>query len=304
MERLRRKRQVRTPAKAHINARDTEILQYLARYRFLPSRHLHALVGGHPNWFLRRLRQLFDAGYINRVERQFDFANAYYQPLVYEITDKGLDTLQATGADIRRALFIARGSKSIKEYHHSLYACKALANIEIGAKKAGNKLIYWPQILDKAPEETRERSHPNHLPVDIKAKADGKKLSKPRRPLIPDALFGIKYPQGVKWYAFEADMGTEPLVRKHLDASSIGKKLLQYEDIMERRTYASHLNLQNLRVLIATTRENPDGILRAATPNNYLYAISTSAPDSEGRLFRAEWQKKGKTKNEPAYIKE
>jgi DNA-binding Lrp family transcriptional regulator len=56
----------KTPNTGIISDRDLDIIEAVLRYRFSPTSELSRLVGGHEDVNLRRLRKLWEWGYINR----------------------------------------------------------------------------------------------------------------------------------------------------------------------------------------------------------------------------------------------
>ena len=79
--------------KIEIGERDIAILSVLARYRYIRKDFLYALLPPQSMQVLtRRLRDLYDTGYVNRPEEQWRAFNARYSQAVYE-----LDRVQIIG---------------------------------------------------------------------------------------------------------------------------------------------------------------------------------------------------------------
>src|SRR5271166_5080559 len=96
--RLPRFRRVSEVRPLRLTSRDIKILRYVARYRFLRSTHLTALLDGAPQPILRRLQLLYHHGYLERPRSQID----YYRPgggskaIVYGLTAKGVALIKET----------------------------------------------------------------------------------------------------------------------------------------------------------------------------------------------------------------
>jgi len=77
--------------------------------------------------------------------------------------------------------------------------------------------------------------------------------------VIPDGIFGLEYTADRKktyrFFAFEADRATMPVVRSNLNQTSYMRKILGYRDIIARQIHKSHLGIPNLLVLTVTTNE-------------------------------------------------
>jgi hypothetical protein len=69
-----------------LTERDIDIIAHVARHRFLRSDHVAALVGGSQQRILRRLRLLFDNGYLDRPTAQLT-VSAVRTPPVLELFD-------------------------------------------------------------------------------------------------------------------------------------------------------------------------------------------------------------------------
>src|ERR1700683_3784385 len=75
LERRSRMHRTRTGKRIELTSRDIEIFRLLARYRYLSSTYIHAVVGGASETrFKERLGDLFHEGYIDRPERQWELA--------------------------------------------------------------------------------------------------------------------------------------------------------------------------------------------------------------------------------------
>lgn len=262
-----------------LQLRDLDILRQYARYRFLTLDLLHLLVGGNKIALRKRICDLKHQGFLIRTEAQYRYAGWLARSRVHEISDAGRKLLEQSGIEEHMVSFVFRGAHALNNLLHSLYLISILVGIEVGAKEQGCRLIPWTEILAKAPDKTRKLSHPHKLPA-------GKKQT-----IIPDAIFGILYPQGAKFYALEADMGTEPIERSHMRTSSFLRKVKQYREVIENRTFASHLGLKYLQVLTVTKRENINGMLNLLEKgNNYMLFLSATTPPKD--IFTTTWIKK------------
>src|ERR1700730_8382171 len=83
------------PRDGVITERDLDIIEVILRYRFSPTSELVRLVGGNENVTLRRLRQLWEWGYINRFA--FPGIRNHSEFTYYLDTTKALDLLLEHG---------------------------------------------------------------------------------------------------------------------------------------------------------------------------------------------------------------
>lgn len=135
------------------------------------------------------------------------------------------------------------------QFQHSLMICEVLASLDLGVRADPRlRFIVWPQILTRAPEQTRVSTTPFGVPLPSGGY------------LVPAGLFGIEYTVGDKktyrFFALEANRGAMPVVRTNPNQSSYLRKIAAYREIIARRVHKTHLGLPNLLVLTLTTGES------------------------------------------------
>ena len=248
-------RRVPSGKRIELTGRDLEIFKLLSRYRYLRSTFIHAFVGGNRTKLIERLGRLYhDGGFLDRPARQWQAANARYQPVVYELSPKGADTLKANGAPGDAAALPGRGSGPQRQFAHMLMICEVLASLELGAAQIGSlRLVWWPEILAKTPTETR--AAPKSLQI---GSVDGFQGRAGRGWTVePDALFGIEYRTGTRrsyrFFALEADRGTMPVERTDRAQSSYLGKVVAYRQAMANGMFKLRWGVPNLFVLTVTT---------------------------------------------------
>jgi hypothetical protein len=172
--------------------------------------------------------------------------NANYQPLMYKITNTGVQVLLLKGripeevAHIHLAL-----QQNYRTFRHDALAAYITASIELGGNENGIKFFGWDYIFThpKTPQATKQSDNP----LRITYKIDGKE-----RFLVPDALFAIETRDGKNCFALEADMHNEPIDPHELNRSSYGNKLAGYLAIFQSELYKAHSGIPNMQVLNAT----------------------------------------------------
>ena len=258
-QRRSRMRRTRTGKRIELTSRDIEIFKLLDRYRYLRSTYLHAFVGGASRTrFKERLGDLFHEGYLDRPEQQWQFANARYEPAVYEIGQGALRALRATG-EVTGNQFTFLGKAVHHQFQHSLMICQILASLDLGVRAVpGLRFIAWPEIVGRAPEATRSSGTPFRLPLPSGGY------------LVPDGLFGLQYCQGARplyrFFAVEADRGTMPLLRTNSRQSSLIGKIETYRAAYAAGRHRTNWGVPNLLVLVVTTEEaRARGLLTACT---------------------------------------
>ncbi|HEV2560713.1 MAG TPA: replication-relaxation family protein [Rhizomicrobium sp.] len=236
---------MRTGKRIEITARDIAIFRALARYRYVRSTYLHAFAGGlSETRFKERLGDLFHEGFIDRPERQWEFAGARYMPAVCEIGERAERVLaELDGHKIDASTFLAASAH--RQFAHSLLICECLASIELAvATKPDLRFIPWPEIMGRAPQSTRTSATSFRIPVTSGA-------------VIPDGFFGLEYrsegKSAYRFFALEVDRGTMPVMRSREGQTSYFGKIAAYREIIARKLHKSHLGVPNLFVLTVTT---------------------------------------------------
>jgi hypothetical protein len=236
-----------------LTERDIEILNLLARYRYLPADDIRAFVGGSVKNVAHRLNLLSRQPnlYINRPHQQRQIAGTNSRPLIYELDGRGITVLRE-----RDSLEPPRSYH--RNFAHELMVCRIMASLELGTRRTSAiRLIAWSEIMmsEKTPLATRTSPSPNSISVSIFVREQHRsiKVTADARP------FGIERTNrdGTRSYFFfpgiEADCASEPIETADIDRSSIYKKLVAYRAIAEQGLHKSHFGFPNLFVPIITT---------------------------------------------------
>ena len=264
-KRRSRMRRMPTGKRIELTLRDFDILRLLNRYRFLRSTFIHAFVGGNKTKLVERLGQLYhEAGHLDRPAQQWQAVNARYQPAVYELSEKGAEVLGENGGSSDGGGLGCRGSGPYRQFAHMLMVCEILASFELAAAQtAGLRLVWWPEILAKAPAETQRAERPLQIGA-----SNGPHGEAGRGAIEPDAVFGIEYRTGKKrayrFFALEADRGTMPVERTDKGQSSYLAKLIAYRAIIADGTFRRRWGVPNLFVFTVTTSESRLDAMQAA----------------------------------------
>lgn len=284
----------RTGKRIALTDRDLQIFRLMARYRYLSSAYIYAFVGGASETrFKERLGDLFHEGYLDRPERQWEMANCRHRPVIHEIGTGASRVLEEQGIVEEPRTWLRAVAN--KQFAHSLMICEVLASIEVGTKRRPElRFIPWPEILAKAPAETRMSAAPFRLPATASSAE-----------IVPDGLFGLEYAaNGTKTYRFfavEADRGTMPVVRTDKRQTSCVGKLTAYCELLVEQKFRTHLGTPNLLVLMVTTEaRRVDEILRQlGGPPGGSAALLFRAVDLSNSsspaitLLNDRWQRRG-----------
>ena len=170
--------------------------------------------------------------YLTRPSQQFATIDARYSQLVYELAPAGVAALR------ERGLWHATNAARSGPWLHNFMVSSIAASIELGARERAD-LAYIPEyrILERV-GTTLSR------PVTIVDPYTKRPLTKT---LQPDALFGLEYKTGqgsrYRFFAVEADRGTEPATTSNFNRKSVLRNLLQYREYVASGQYKEHLKL-------------------------------------------------------------
>ncbi len=183
--------------------------------------------------------------YLDRPWQQFQTYDARYQDLVYNLAPAGEKALKDAG------LWTDYGHSHAGPWIHKHMVACVTASIELATLEDPD-LTY---ILGSAILERAETSLRYTVPFENPKTGKTEKVD-----LIPDALFGLEYNNGVKksyrFFLVEADRASEPSRTSKFNRKSHLRNILQYREYVGRGLYKDHLNLTaGMLVLNVTTSE-------------------------------------------------
>ena len=165
---------------------------------------------------LRRLQVLREAGYLCLPLQQRQIGKADFNPYVYDLTPLGWNVLS-------HAKDLERHARPTGHWWHGYWVSAVTSAIEIEATRAGLDYIPAARIL-------AIKNAQMAIPLG-------------RQKLIPDQIFGIKYPEGYRAFALEMDRGTEP-VRSAAVRKSLKRSLQQYQEVFKQQLHQRHYGLK------------------------------------------------------------
>ena len=259
-----------TPRGGVITERDLDIIEAILRYRFSPTSELVRLVGGNEKVTLRRLRQLWEWGHINRFA--FPGIRNHSEFTYYLDTTKALDLLLQHGraaeihphmdeeirlnreADYAGAVIRGQHMK-LGFLQHSLMISRTHFMLEMSSRDSasGVSLAAWRQGAElrghkaEVPEMTSRRIKGTNEYAWEEHDNRWQKL-----PVEPDAIFSLRLAEGrLSHFCYEADRGTMPV------ADMLKKLRAYYHFIKRQQTHKDAFGVHPIRaVLIETTDES------------------------------------------------
>lgn len=251
----------------YLRPRDILIFETIQRHGPLPSHYLYEFTKSIAKdifGFRKRLLVLVRAAFLDR-PLQLNHPLIVTDFKSYVLTRRAEEALASLGK-LNRYSAPAGGG-----YQHAFMCASITANIELEATRAGFAYIGQEEILSRhtCPAETKNADKPLTLETSIshvfKQRGGNPPTRHSNRRTHPDQLFGINYGNGFRFFALEADRGTEPLVRQNLDNNSILRKLLSYKYILEHGIHQKRFGIPNLNLLFVTTsQERARNVLQLA----------------------------------------
>lgn len=243
--------------------RDTQILFWLYRYRYLRASHLQRIFSPKsPKRFIERLGDIFhEMGYINRLMMQPALFDVHATSMPYEISLRGIEFLSLQGALPHRAVtFSRRSSRSYSpQFLHTMMIIETLLAVECTTiNTPGQRFVPVDEVLARAPQSTVNARNPLAIPVTLEPNARHSIIRKRRETvLIPDALYGIEYDtdgdKRYRFWALECER-TSPAWRSKTDASSTALKRAAYDALIHSKGFKQHWGIPNLKLHLVSSR--------------------------------------------------
>lgn len=182
------------------------------------SVYLHALISDTHRSIdttRRQLLKLREAGFLTLPQQQKQTFRAEFNPLIYDITPKGIDHLRDHGFDTATI-------RPTGHWWHGFAVTAVSSAIDIEAARAGVRYISAHEVL-------------NRTGAQIAIPIDGTKL-------IPDQLFALDYGGSFRAFALEVDRGTEPKTSL-TKQKSWARSLALYDAAIRRNLPQQHYGL-------------------------------------------------------------
>lgn len=263
-----------TPKNGVITDRDLDIIEAILRYRFSPTSELTRLVGGHEDVNVRRLRKLWEWGYVNRfafpgirTHSEFIYYLDSTQPLDLLIQHGRVNDIHPqmheevrlnreadyAGAVIRgqhmklgflkHALMISRLHFMLEMASRNSDGRVELASWHQGAELRGHKVAV-PEISSRRLDGTNEYIWEEH---DHRTQ---------RLPVEPDALFTLRLAarppkEQLVHFCYEADRGSMPM-------ADMLKKLRAYHHFIKRQQlHKDVFGVHPIRAVLVESTDEP-----------------------------------------------
>jgi hypothetical protein len=268
-------RRVADPPAMQLTPRDRQVVQTVYEYRFLRREQIETLLFPSRNTANRRLKHLFQHGFLKRLLPPVRLGEGRPQP-IYALDERGADLIAAQG-DVSREEIRWRKKDNRTSYlflDHTLNNNTFRIAVTLAAKKQGYRILRW---LDERDIKTLGERVP----------APGKQVR--YLPVTPDAFFEIDLGDRQAGFFLEMDMGTMAN-RRFKD------KVRAYILYKTGGHYEKRFGTGSLRVLTVTTSHRRLRNLKRTTEGaggRSLFWFTTLQMLSPEQILRPVWQISG-----------
>lgn len=227
---------------------DIAAFRLLARFRYLRTSHLAALIGGNAKHRQRRLAALARKPnkYLHRPDAQRRTYAANFQDQIYELAGRGEAVLRK-----RDDAIPPQRLGDERQFSHALMVNDTLASLVLGAPPG--RLLWWDEL----------RSHPkfpthaaDKITVGIRHAFAEDRVEHVSFEYTNDSggIFAIELSGPYQFFSLEAEH-TNRVDCGNLRQTSFLKKFLAIRQIMEGRLYASQWRIPNLTHLVVAPNQ-------------------------------------------------
>src|ERR1700687_5750282 len=191
---------------------DVEIVRQVARFRFLRSTHIAALVNRSVDRTNDRLMRLFHAGYIDRPRAQLDrFPSEGSAPITYALADRGARLLrERDGIRVANPEVSRKNREAGRPFiEHQI----EIVNFQVALQRAvahrSDVRLIPAQDMNSA--ASRQPMQASRAPFALRAKLAHRGVVR-ETTVVPDIVFGLELPGGSRrYFMVEIDRGTMPI---------------------------------------------------------------------------------------------
>src|SRR5258708_28165153 len=164
-------RRASEPPAFRVTDDDVEIVRQLARYRFLRSTHIAALVGRSLDRTNDRLHRLFHAGYIDRPRAQLDYyPTAGSAPMAYALADRGARLLiEREGFEFANVEWSRKNRDAGRPFiEHQIGIMDFYVALECAVRERNDvQLMHPAELVAAFPDQAISASNPFALRVKL-----------------------------------------------------------------------------------------------------------------------------------------
>jgi protein involved in plasmid replication-relaxation len=279
---------------------DLQVFELLARFRYLRTSYLAALIGGNAKHRQRRLSALARKPnkYLCRPDIQRRTYAANYRDQVYELAPRGEAVLARLGKAIPQQRL---GDE--RQFAHAMMVNDTLASLALGARPG--RLVWWDEIRAHPKFPTRAG---DKMQVEVRHAFEDGRVEHAAFEYTNDSggIFAIEDGGPYRFFSFEAEH-TNRVDCGNLRQTSFLKKFLTIRHIMESQLHVKQWRIPNLLYLVVAPNQSRIDtmkklILRETGGKGAPYVLFREVPtfDDFDRVCRpmaelatAPWQRAG-----------
>ncbi len=251
--RLPRFRRAPEPPAFRLTDDDVLIVRQIARYRFLRSTHIAALIGRSHDRTNDRLAKLFHAGYLDRPRAQLDYyPTSGSAPIAYALADRGARLLaERYGIAFSNPEWSRKNREAGRPFiEHQLAVTDFCLALQMAARERTDlRVIHADELIAAFPQPPAKGRNA----FSMKAKLSQRGLVR-ERAVVPDLAFGLAPANGSRrYFMVEIDRGTMPVIRSNPSQTSFEQKMRAYLAAYASKQHQRRFGWQSFRVLTVTT---------------------------------------------------
>ena len=262
---------------------DVEIVRQVARFRFIRSTHIAALVGRSVDRTNDRLARLYHAAYVDRPRAQIDrFPTNGSLSLTYALADRGARLLrERDGIQFANPELSRKNREAGRPFiEHQIEIVNFQVALQRAVRNHPGLRIITPAEITAA---SRQQMQASRAPFALRAKLAHRGVVR-EIGVVPDVVFGLELPDGSRrYFMVEIDRGTMPISRSDFAQTSFEKKMRVYLAAHAAKQHERQFGWKNFRVLTVTTdRERMQSMKEALrrlhvphSPGASLFLFST-----------------------------
>ncbi len=249
------------PQTVMLTDRDVVVIEALFRFVILSTDQLFQLAGGGRDGFRKRMRLLYDAGFVARPSIQNElFRYGAKRPTIYTLGKEGAEYLKVvcglavpTGIDWERKARDRKGMRGQFKVLHDLGANGAVISLNAALSAVEGIVTLSPdELVKQSPDWTQKAKFPFSIPTRFKW-VDGRQHD---RTVIPDGMVAyidhrMEAPvKALLFIEFDQEMDVN---RSDVTQSSIRQKIACYSSMFKDNTVKKRFGFDAFRVLFVTS---------------------------------------------------
>lgn len=261
-----------------IGGRDLDVFEALANHSYLTTTQLTLLTLGREastwqrQWFQKRLRRLFDAGYVDKPRSQvryFEYGSGDRDDVYCLCTMGARIYEQRRGISLGKTRWYTKSTIGQDRLAHAVSLSTFMVNLKLACRAHGRvQLIHQHQLAVES-----GHSSASCFSWGVSFQREGEQIT---LGIKPDQTFALEFPgrpahRRRAYFFYEEDRGSETILPTNrsnyniIHRESIYRKILLYDQTFRQNLHKKLFGFPNARVIFVTTgRERAEHFIEKA----------------------------------------